>query len=163
MYQKQEVRRYLDEKGIAYQWVEHPAVYTIEDLLALNLEDVEGIAKNLFLRDAKGKRHFLVVVQGEKAVNLAELGVKLEAGKLSFASEQRLEKYLGLKKGSVTPLGILNDTEHVVEVIFDEAILKQPTIGIHPNENTASVYLSASDLIELIKKEGNPVRTISLS
>jgi len=160
MFGKQEIKAFLEEKNIPFDWVEHKAVFTIEEMEELGLESMDEIAKNLFLRDQKGKRHFLVVVKGEKQVNLKELGEKLGT-KLSFASEERLEKYLGLKKGAVTPLGVLNDEDCAVEVYFDEELCKMEKIGIHPNENTASVYLSPDDLLHIIKGHGNHLEVLS--
>lgn len=160
MMNKEDIRVFLNEKKIAYQWLDHKAVFTIDEVLELGLEGEECIVKNLFLRDAKGKRHFLVVIKGEKKVDLKSLG-ELLGTKISFASEERLEKYLGLKKGSVTPLGVLNDAERNVEVIFDEDLLKMPTIGVHPNENTASVFLAPKDLITFIEEHGNVLQTQS--
>lgn len=163
MYGKQEIRAFLDEKGFAYEWVEHKPVYTIDEMEALGLEDMEDIAKNLFLRDQKGKRHFLIVIRANKQANLKELGEKLGIGKLSFASEKRLEKYMKLKKGSVTPLGVLNDETCAVEVFFDADFLKMKKIGVHPNENTASVYLVTEDLLQLIREHGNPLEIVSFA
>ena len=114
MFGKQETKAFLEEKKLPFEWVEHKAVFTIEEMEELGLESMDEIAKNLFLRDQKGKRHFLVGVKGEKQVNLKELGEKLGT-KLSFASEERLVKYLGVQKGSVTPLGVLNDENCAVE------------------------------------------------
>ena len=162
MYQKEDVKRFLDEKGIEYTWFDHAAVYTIEEMMALGLEREEDIAKNLFLRDAKGKRHFLVVIREDKRADLKSLGEKIGAGRLSFASEERLEKYLGLKKGSVTPFGILNDENRAVEVIFDEDFHKAGVIGVHPNDNTASVFMAFSDLEKLVQEHGNDVKFLSL-
>ena len=163
MYGKQEVKAFLEEKKIPFEWVEHKAVYTIDEMEELGLEDMEDIAKNLFLRDQKGKRHFLVVIRENKQANLKELGEKLGVGKLSFASEERLEKYLGLKKGAVTPLGVLNDENCAVEVFLDEDFLKMQKIGVHPNENTASVYLATEDLLQIIREHGNTLEVISFA
>lgn len=160
---KQEIRKFLDEKGIEYEWIEHEAVYTIEDMARLGLEDMQDIAKNLFLRDAKGKRHFLVVVREDKKVDLRRLEEIIGSKRLSFASEERLEKYLGLKKGSVTPLGILNDEERAVEVFFDADFCEMGKIGVHPNENTASVYLSTESLLQVIREHGNPLEIIAFA
>ena len=160
MFGKQEIKAFLEEKKIPFEWVEHKAVFTIEEMEELGLESMDEIAKNLFLRDQKGKRHFLVVVKGLKQVNLKELGEKLGT-KLSFASEERLEKYLGLKKGAVTPLGVLNDENCAVEVYMDEDLCKQEKIGVHPNDNTASVYLSPADLLNIIKEHGNSLEVLS--
>lgn len=161
MFGKQEIKAFLEEKNIPFSWVEHKAVYTIEEMEELGLESMDEIAKNLFLRDQKGKRHFLVVIKGNKQANLKELGEKLGVGKLSFASEERLEKYMGLKKGAVTPLGVLNDESCTVEVFFDEDFTKMPRIGVHPNENTASVYLSPDDLLNIIRAHGNALEIVS--
>ena len=163
MFGKQEVKAFLEEKNIPFEWIEHKAVYTIEDMEELGLEDMNETAKNLFLRDQKGKRHFLVVIRADKQANLKELGEKLGVGKLSFASEERLEKYLGLKKGAVTPLGILNDENCVVEVFFDEDFIGMDKIGVHPNDNTASVYLKTEDVLNIIREHGNALEIVSFA
>ncbi|MGN0136892.1 prolyl-tRNA synthetase associated domain-containing protein [Anaerotignum sp.] len=163
MFGKQEIKAFLEEKGIPFEWVEHKAVYTIEEMQELGLEDMEDIAKNLFLRDQKGKRHFLIVIRADKQANLKELGERLGIGKLSFASEERLEKYMKLKKGAVTPLGVLNDENCAVEVFLDEDFLKMKKIGVHPNENTASVYLATEDLLHIIREHGNPLEIVSFA
>lgn len=163
MFGKQEVKAFLEEKNIPFEWVEHKAVYTIEEMEDLGLEDMNDVAKNLFLRDQKGKRHFLVVIRANKQANLKELGEKLGGVKLSFASEERLEKYMKLKKGAVTPLGVLNDETCAVEVFFDEDFTKMPCIGVHPNDNTASVYLKTEDLLNVIKEHGNSLEIVSFA
>ena len=154
MFGKEEVKVFLKEKGIPFRWVEHKAVYTIEEM---------ETAKNLFLRDQKGKNHFLVVIRADKQANLKELGEKLGGVRLSFASEERLEKYLGLKKGAVTPLGILNDTACAVKVFLDKDFLEKEEIGVHPNDNTASVYLKTADLMQIIKEHGNSLEVLSFA
>ena len=163
MFGKEEIKAFLEKHEIPFEWVEHKAVYTIEEMDELGLEDMNDIAKNLFLRDQKGKRHFLVVIRADKQANLKELGEKLGVGKLSFASEERLEKYLGLKKGAVSPLGILNDDGKVVEIFLDEDFVYKKQIGVHPNDNTASVYLKPLHLIEIIRNHGNELRIISFA
>jgi len=160
---KQEIKQYLEEKNIPFEWVEHKAVFTIEEMEELGLESMEETAKNLFLRDQKGKRHFLIVIRADKQANLKELGEKLAIGKLSFASEERLEKYMGLKKGAVSPLGVLNDENCAVEVFFDEDFLKMEKIGVHPNDNTASVYLKTEDLLSVIRDHGNSLTVVSFT
>ncbi len=146
----------LEALGVPYEVWEHPAVYTIEEMDALHLPDPSVVVKNLFLRDAKGKQHFLVVLQKDKQADLRALGEHLGV-KLSFASEERLMKYLGLEKGAVTPFGILNDTERAVEVLLDADLECMPLIGVHPNENTATVVLKPADLVRIIERHGNPV------
>ena len=104
------------------------------------------MCKNLVLRDSKGKRHFLVTCDEKKKVDLKALGRQLGAGNVSFASEERLEKYLGLKQGSVSPFGLMNDTEKAVEFFIDKDLSRCKSLGIHPLENTATVFLSFKDL-----------------
>ena len=136
----------LDKMKINYEVVEHEPVYTMEDMDRLGLTKKGTLCKNLFLRDSKGKRHFLVTADENTKVDLKALSKKLGARNLSFASEERLEKYLGLKQGSVTPFGLMNDTDHAVEFFIDKSLTKCKSLGIHPLENTATVFLSYKDL-----------------
>jgi len=152
---------YLDARGIAYRYADHPAVFTIAEMDALGLENPDEVAKNLFLCDSKKRRFFLVVMSGHSTADLASLGAALGV-KLSFASEHRLTEHLGLTKGSVTPLGIINDEARAVEVIFDAEVLRWHEIGVHPNTNTASVWLSPQDLYRLVEEHGNPVRVMEI-
>lgn len=144
--QKQCVYDALDKLGIKYEVVEHEPVHTMEDMDRLGLPEKGTLCKNLFLRDAKGKRHFLVTADEKTKIDLTSLGRALGAGKLSFASEERLEKYLGLKQGSVSPFGLMNDTDHAVEFFIDKSLSRCKSLGIHPLENTATVFLSFKDL-----------------
>ncbi len=144
--QKQRVYDALDKLGIKYETVEHEPVHTMEDMDRLGLPEKGTLCKNLFLRDAKGKRHFLVTADEKTKIDLKNLGRALGAGTLSFASEDRLEKYLGLKQGSVSPFGLMNDTDHAVEFFIDKSLSRCKSLGIHPLENTATVFLSFKDL-----------------
>ncbi|WMI80227.1 prolyl-tRNA synthetase associated domain-containing protein [Anaerotignum sp. MB30-C6] len=162
MYNKEEVRKLLDKKGIAYEWVDHEAAYTIDDMVRLGLDTDLDVAKNLFLRDGKGANHYLIVLRADKKVDLKTFGKTLGLTRLSFASEERLEKYLGLKKGAVTPLGILNDTERSVKVFFDKDFVGVDRIGVHPNDNTASIYLAPKDVFDIIKEHGNELEIVEI-
>ncbi|WP_312060601.1 prolyl-tRNA synthetase associated domain-containing protein [Anaerotignum sp.] len=162
MYDKKEIKRLLDEKGLAYEWVDHEAAFTIEDMVRMGFDKELDVAKNLFLRDGKGENHYLIVVRSDKKVNLKEFGQAFGLSKLSFASEERLMKFLGLKKGAVTPLGVLNDTEKQVEVFFDQDFLEMKKIGVHPNDNTATVYLLIQDLLEMIQEHGNQLKVVRI-
>lgn len=162
MYDKEQVRKLLDEKGIAYEWVDHEAAYTIDDMVQLGLDTNLNVAKNLFLRDEKGVNHYLIVVRADKKVDLKTFGKMFTLKRLSFASEERLGKYLGLKKGAVTPLGILNDTEKKVKVYFDQDFMDMEKIGVHPNDNTASVYLSVKTLLDIIREHGNELEVVEI-
>ena len=144
--QKQRDYDALNKLGIKYEVVEHEPVHTMEDMDRLGLPEKGTLCKNLFLRDSKGKRHFLVTCDEKKKVDLKSLGRALGAGNLSFASEERLEQYLGLKQGSVSPFGLMNDTDHAVEFFIDKDLSSCKSLGIHPLENTATVFLSFKDL-----------------
>lgn len=155
----------LDKKGTydllnQYQFIyeahEHSAVYTIEELDALNLPHSEEIVKNLFLRDDKKRNYYLVTVPGHKTVNLKSLSERIPSRKLSFASEESLGELLMLERGHVTPLGVLNNTQKNVIVVFDKS-LQNRRIGVHPMENTATVFIAFEDIKKLIEDHGNAV------
>lgn len=157
-----EVCALLDEMGIPYELIRHQPVYTIDDMIQLALPDLECVAKNLFLRNANGKQHFLVTMPHEKKVDLKELAQKIGSSKLSFASEERLMTHLGLRRGAVTPFGVLNNGDHQVQVILDQDLREQSRVAVHPNENTATLYLAVDDLVKVLHRAGNPVDLIKL-
>ena len=156
----EEILQRLKELGIQYELIEHKAVFNMEEMDALGKDFFKGatICKNLFLRDQKGKRHFLVTMKEEKQANLAEIAKSCLATKLSFATEERLKKYLNLTPGAVTPLAIINDEQKAVEVILDKDLFKEEKIGVHPGVNTATVIISPADLEKYIKANGNKLK-----
>lgn len=158
---KEDVLRLLDSQGVQYDLAEHRPVYTVEEIDDLQLNHVDGIAKNLFIRDDKKRQYFLLTVQKDKRANLKQLQARLGTRRLSFASEADLSNILNLTKGEVTPFGVLNDQEHRVTVLFDTAF-QGKRIGVHPNTNTATVWLEADDLFRLIAQHGNAVQWIKL-
>ena len=159
---KQSVISKLEELNISYQLIEHDPVYTIEEMENIGIENTDYIVKNLFLRDGKGKKHYLVVADKNQRVDLKTLQEKIDSTKLSFASEERLLKYLKLSKGAVSPFGVLNDEDGHVEVILDKNLVGRSHIGVHPNDNSATVVLSYEDLEKIIKASGNEIRVINL-
>ena len=162
MYTKKEnVYKKLDELNIKYRKVDHKAVFTMEEMAELNLENEDEIVKNIFIRDDK-KNYYLVLIAGNKRVNLKELRNNLGLRPLTFASEEDLERYLGLHKGSVTVLGVLNDTNHIVKVLIDEDIKKFKEIGVHPNENTASIWLKLEDVEKILNYTENDYEFIKI-
>lgn len=163
MYTKKEnVYKKLDELNIKYKKVNHKAVFTMEEMAVLNLENEDEIVKNIFIRDDKKINYYLVLIAGNKRVNLKELRNNLGLRPLTFASEEDLEKYLGLHKGSVTVLGVLNDTNHIVKVLIDEDIKKFQEIGVHPNENTASIWLKLEDIEKILNYTENDYEFIKI-
>lgn len=151
---KEEIIQMLEEKGIPYKMAEHKAVYTMEECKALGLPDEDTIAKNLFIRDDKKQRYLLLTLRENKKLDLKEVQAHLGTRRLSFASEKDLNGILGLSKGSVTPLGLLNDEERRAEFFID-AGFRDHLIGIHPNTNTATVWMQANDLFQIIRQHGN--------
>ncbi len=162
MYGKKEIIDYLNENKIEYEIAEHPAVYTVEEADALNLQHPEAGTKNLFLRDDKKRRYYLMVARENVSINLKELRAKLESRPLTFASEKDLVAILGLIPGAVTPLGVLNDEERRVEVVLDAA-LSGKLIAMHPNENTATIWLQEEELTKIIREHGNEIKITELS
>lgn len=146
---KQDIYILLQQKNIKHQIFEHEAVYTIDGMLALGLPDSHRVAKNLFLRDDK-KHFYLLVVKEDRKINMKDLQTRLGTRRLSFANETQLMDILGLISGAVCPFGVLNDKQKQVTVYFDD-YFAQGNIGVHPLENTASVFLNVSDLVEIIK------------
>ena len=160
---REEVLNKLQELNIEYKEVEHVPVYTIEDMDNLgNIFEDAKICKNLFVRDQKGKRHFLIVVPEEKRVPLAELATKIGSTKLSFASEERLMKYLKLKPGAVTPLAVVNDENSAVEVYFDEELKKEKVLGVHPCVNTSTILISQENLEKYVTANNNKLKYIKI-
>lgn len=159
-YGKQEIYALLESRGIAYEALEHEAVYMMEDMDRAGITTKGGVCKNLFLRDAKGKNHFLVTVPEGRRVDLKALSEKLGSTKLSFASAERLSTYLGVAQGCVSPFGVLNDESCSVTVIFDQSLQLSKAVGIHPNDNTASVWVDLGSLRRVIEEHGNPVKIV---
>lgn len=160
---KQEmVYQRLEELKVEYSVTKHSAVYTIEEMEAQGIHREGDVVKNLFLRDAKGKRHFLIVLDKDKKADLEGIRQQVGSTALSFASEERLEKYLRLSKGAVSPLGLLNDNEVMVEVFFDKALVGKEKLGVHPNDNTATVWISFDSLKRVLEESGHSIKYISI-
>ena len=160
---KQEIYKYLTKKNIEYEITEHKAVYNMAELREINIPYPEANAKNLFVRDDKRRNYYLITVKGDKRVDLKEFRQKNNTRSLIFASEKDLMNIMGLIPGSVTPLGILNDTEIKVKVFLDEDFLNAPSImGVHPNDNTATIWLKTDDLVSMIKEHGNEIEFIKI-
>ena len=161
MEKQQQVLDFLNGLQIPFFRVEHPAAYIMEDIIAFGVTQHGHVCKNLFLRDAKGKRHFLVSLRGDKHADLKRLSAALDT-RLSFASEQRLQQHLCLQKGEVSPLAVLFNSDCAVEVFLDLDLADLPQIGVHPGVNTATVFLSFPDLQAAVRAAGNPVTVLPL-
>ena len=159
---KNKVYEALEKLGIIYDVVEHEAVFTVDDMERINITSRGNVVKNLFVRNAKGNEHYLIVMHKDKKANLSDVQKQLGCTKLSFASDERLMKYLRLTKGSVTPLGVLNDESHSVVVVFDMDLVGMKRIGVHPNDNTATVFLDFVDLKNLLESQNTRIVVISI-
>ncbi len=156
---KEDIYKYLNDKNIWYEITEHKAVYTMEELSKIDIPYPESDAKNLFVRDDKKSNYYLITVKGNKKVDLKKFRKENNTRPLSFASEEDLMNIMHLIPGSVTPLGVLNDYDNKVIVFIDDSFLEESgIIGIHPNDNTATVWLYTNDLINIIKENGNEVK-----
>jgi Ala-tRNA(Pro) deacylase len=148
--------------GIPFEVHEHPPVFTVEEALG-QWEGIDAAhCKNLFLRNRKGTRHYLVVAEHSRPVDLAALASMIAADRLSFGSPDRLARYLGLTPGSVSPFGILNDAAHEVRVVVDAALRQAARVGFHPNVNTATVVIAEPDFERFLEASGNPVQFVRL-
>ena len=116
--------------------------------------------KNLFVRNKKGNAHYLVIVERSKSVGMKRLAGELGEDRLSFASPERLAKYLGLTPGAVSPFGIINDHEHLVTVVLDQDLRSADRVAFHPNVNTATVTITFTDFERFLALRGNPVRYV---
>ncbi len=152
---------FLQSHNIPFERFDHPPVFTCEEAERLCPEMPGKATKNLFLRDDKAKRHFLVVVGYDKNVSLGELKELLGVSKLSFASPERLQKYLGVIPGAVTLLGVVNDAEHAVEVILDEH-LKEEILQCHPLVNTATLTISTEGIRKFLTVTGHSLRIMNI-
>ena len=159
---KSETLYYLDQHGIKYEIVEHPAVYNMAEMEKIALPHPEADAKNLFVRDDKKRDYYLLTIKGDKRVNLQQFREENGTRRLSFASPQDLKEKLGLEPGSVTPLGLLNDSHHEIPFYLDSYFSDQPRIAIHPNDNTSTIWLDPQDLLKVIKDLGNPVKVVKM-
>ena len=153
---KEETYEYLDKLNIKYEKYEHKRSYTIDEINELSIPNKEKIAKNLFLRDDKKLNYYLVTLPPNQKADLKKLRKEIRSRRLSFAMGNDVEEILNVSKGSVTPLAVINDKEKKVISVFSKD-LKNETIGIHPMENSASIFLSFEDIIKAIEKYQNRI------
>lgn len=166
---------FLDAECIKYEYYSHPPLPTIEEALEYwkNIDSVH--CKNLFFRNHKGNRHYLVVFECHKELDIHSLEQKLRQGKLSFASAERMERCLGLLPGSVSPLGLINDISpdsdpkelfpngHRVKLFLDSDLLAASRLSFHPCDNTASVVISKEDFLRFLDIWGGEYEWIDIN
>lgn len=152
----------LDALGIVYARYDHAPVFTCDEAAAAvpNVDAVQ--TKNLFLRDKRGRRHLLLVTSCAKAVDIKRFADQIHADHLSFASAERLAKYLGLTPGSVTVLGLINDVEHAVELFVDDDVWQSQAWRCHPLINDATLVIARSDIERFLAHTGHSPRVLAV-
>ena len=156
-----ELHARLDALGIAYRCVEHPPVFTVDEAKALRGELPGSHIKNLFLRNKKG-RMWLVTCLEDREVDLKVLGERLEAGRFSFGSAERLMTYLGVRPGAVTPFAVINDKGGDVTMVLDSGLLGAGPVNCHPLVNDMTTALAPEDLLRFLEAEGHPPQMLEM-
>ncbi len=145
---------FLECNGLEFKMHEHEPLPTIVKAMEFWKELSGTHCKNLFFRNHKGNRHYLVILECHKTFDVRSLELELKQGKLSFASPQRMEKYLGVKPGSVSIFGLLNDEQKHVKLYLDKDLLNAKTLTFHPNDNRFSLEISKDDMLRVIELWG---------
>ena len=159
---QQSVLDCLQTLGIAFERHEHPPVATVAEA-EVHWAGIDAThCKNLFLRNQKGDRHYLVIIPHGKRADLRQVAEQIGDGKLSFGSPERLMKHLGLMPGSVSPFGLLNDPGRHVRVFLDQDLKGAERLTFHPNDNTATLALSGDDFERFLGHVGHTVRFIAI-
>jgi Ala-tRNA(Pro) deacylase len=159
---QKELYNILQELSIPFGYHEHPPLATIEEALIHWKDYNSGRCKNIFFRNHKGNRHYLVILEHLARLDIHDLEKRLRQGKLSFASDQRLKKNLGLEPGAVSPFGLINDKEKQVHLFIDEKLNDCDRLTFHPNDNSASLIVSKADFLKFLDYTGNGYEFIKL-
>lgn len=154
--------RILEELNIPCTYYEHPAAPTIEEAMKYWVDIEATHCKNIFFRNHKGNRHYLVILEHTRELKIRDLEQRLKQGKLTFASDERLMKHLGLTPGSVSPFGLINDTAKHVHLFLDNNLRKSDRISFHPCINTASIVITFSDFEKFLGWTGNRYEYLDL-
>jgi Ala-tRNA(Pro) deacylase len=152
----------LNELGIGFERYEHPPVATVEQAVQHWAGIDAAHCKNLFLRNQKGDRHYLLILEHSKKADLRAVANQIGDGKLSFGSPERLMTHLGLTPGSVSPFGLIHDRTHSVRVVLDRDLQRAERLSFHPNINTATLVVSQDDFRRFLAACGNPVQQIAV-
>ena len=158
---KNDIVQILKDKNIEFEIVEHNAVFTVDEMMDCELPHPDALAKNLFIRDDKKRQYYLITCPEDKKINLKDFRNKYNTRPLSFASPDDLMAKLGLTPGSVCPFGVLNNDEKDVIVFLDKDF-ENTLMGIHPCDNTATVFIKSSDVVSLIQEHGNQVQFVEI-
>jgi Ala-tRNA(Pro) deacylase len=152
----------LSALGIAFERHEHPPVASAAAAEEHWSEIPATHCKNLFLRNQKGTRHYLMILKHLKRADLRAVADQIGDGKLSFGSPERLMAHLGVAPGSVSPFGLIHDAAHDVRVCLDRDLKTAERISFHPNINTATFVIAFSDFDRFLASQGNPVQYVTI-
>ena len=160
---KKDIYDLLEDRGMWHIITEHPALWSMQDTCDVEFPYPECDAKNLFLREKKHKNFYLVTVRGDKRVDLKQFRNEQGTRALTFGSPEELQELFGVVPGMVSPFGLLNDAGCQVKFYIDEDFFKDHgCIGIHPNDNTATVTLKTEDLLSIIREHGTEIKTVTI-
>jgi Ala-tRNA(Pro) deacylase len=155
--------QFLDQHGIPYEKLSHPAAFTMEECAAVETRLGAPICKNLFLCNRQQTQFYLLMLPADKPFKTKYLSSQLGCARLSFATEEHMVSLLGIHPGAVSPMGLMNDAQHQVMLVIDHDLLSQEYIGCHPCVNTASLRLRLSDLLErFVPATGHEYRVVEL-
>ncbi len=162
---EKEIRVYdlLDRLGVSYQRIDHGAAMTMEDCAAVDQVLEATICKNLLLCNRQNTVFYLLMIPGDKHFKTSELSHQIGSSRLSFAGAEYMERYLDITPGSLSVLGLMNDTAHHVQLLIDGDVLKGEYVGCHPCINTSSLRLRTEDLVQkIIPAMGHEPRIVVL-
>lgn len=152
----------LSRMGIPFDYYEHPEAPTIEIASKFYRGEGTTLCKNLFFRNHKGNKHYLVIMDSRHEMDIHSVEKKLHQGKLTFASPERMMRYLGVKPGSVSLFNLVNDVNHEVFLFVDSSLTGAAKVSFHPNDNRASLVISGQDMMKFINSIGNQHEIIDL-
>ena len=162
MGKEEEVYKILDKMSISYIIYQHPPVYTVEEARKHAVGINGAHCKNLFLRNRKGDRHYLLIAERDRLVKLKELSSQINEKQLSSASPERLLRKMGLTPGSVSPFGLINDKKGDIIILIDRGLVDYGKVNFHPNINSLTITISFTDLLRFIDECGNRYSLIEL-
>lgn len=151
----------LEKLGISHRTVQHTPVYTVAESRGLRADFPGGHSKNLFLRNKKG-RMWLVTCLEDRDIDLKLLAEHLGAGRFSFASAQRLMRYLGVIPGAVTPFAVINDHQRAVSMVVDAGLLAHDPLNFHPLDNSMTTAISPDDLLRFLEHADHTPQIVDL-
>jgi Ala-tRNA(Pro) deacylase len=159
-----QLEQLLSEHGVQFRRYDHPPVFTCEQTREFVPTEAAGVqTKNLFMRDKRGRSHWLLVTSCDKAVDLKQVAPSIGANHLSLASPERLARYLGVDPGSVTVFGLINDHGRDVQLVVDGDLWRAESWLCHPLVNTATLVVTRADIERFLAATGHVPQIIQIT